>query len=573
MRFTSSIPFVLLLCAGTLACGPKPPVPGTGGTGGSGGADGGCTTSFESTFAAIQARIFEARGCTRDACHGSALSGGLDLRSGAAYSNLAEVKAQGSNLARVEPGAPNQSYLYLKLEAATSPGSVQIANSPMPVGLPPLSEGELEAVRLWILNGAPETGSVGDPSNNGSSDTIANLLGTCLPPANPIDIAPLEPPAAGEGIQFVTPPWTLAAGKEREICIATYYDFSDRIPPEFKSPDGTKFYTNSSRLRQDPGSHHWVLTNSGLGASAVHDPTFGAWTCRGGATEGAACDPINADSCGADGVCASEMKDAVACIGFGPASGSLGILSQELIENVQAAQQYLPPREGVYRELPIRGILYHNAHAFNLTDAEHTIHARLNVYYAADRRQKLITAIDPSHVFIAEGIRPFTAEEKCADHVAPLGAEMIRLTSHTHKRGKRFTVTMPNGEQIYESLSYSDPLYKEYDPGIAFNGATDAERTLHYCALFNNGVAPDGSPDRETVTRYSRLPDRTQCWPTACVYGKLGAPCNGPFDHATCDSSIGAGDGYCDACPITSGPTTENEMFVIMPYYVMPEGQ
>ena len=417
---------------------------------------------------------------------------------------------------------------------------------------------------------------MGDPSRGGSSDTIARLLSACLPPAEPIQIAPLEPPAPGEGIQFVSPPWTIAPGVERETCIATYYDFSDRIPADFKTPDGNKFYINGSRLRQDPGSHHWVLMNSLLDASAVRDPAFGAWTCRGGAGEGQACDPLDLAACGVDSLCASELKDAVACLGYGPPrqSGLAGIVGGEgLIENVQATNQYLPPREGVYRELPIRGILYHNSHVFNLTEREHTVQARLNVLYAKERRRRLEQVIDPSHVYIAAGIPPFQIEEKCADHVAPAGAEMVRLTTHTHKRGSRFSVALPNGDLIYESLLYSDPLYKEYDPGIVFDGATPRERTLRGCAVYNNGVAPDGSPDPEAVTRYSRLPDRTTCTPVACVSGKTGAPCSGESDGASCDSSPGAGDGFCDACPITGGPTTENEMFVIMPWYILPEGQ
>ena len=53
----------------------------------------------------------------------------------------------------------------------------------------------------------------------------------------------------------------------------------------------------------------------------------------------------------------------------------LPMLTEGLIENVQAAHQYLPPREGVYRALPIRGFLYHNSHAFNLTEEEHAVDA------------------------------------------------------------------------------------------------------------------------------------------------------------------------------------------------------
>src|SRR6185369_13667966 len=55
-----------------------------------------------------------------------------------------------------------------------------------------------------------------------------------------------------------------------------------------------------------------------------------------------------------------------------------------------------------------------------------------------------------------------------------------------------------------------------------------------------------------------------RCKPTACVAGKVGAACNGANDDATCDSSPGAGDGDCDACRITGGESTENEMFILI---------
>src|SRR5690606_30652936 len=61
------------------------------------------------------------------------------------------------------------------------------------------------------------------------------------------------------------------------------------------------------------------------------------------------------------------------------------------------------------------------------------------------------------------------------------------------------------------------------------------------------------------------------CKPVACTAGRVGAPCNGEDDHAACDSSPGAGDGECDACPITGGESTENEMFNLFGlYYVDP---
>jgi hypothetical protein len=51
------------------------------------------------------------------------------------------------------------------------------------------------------------------------------------------------------------------------------------------------------------------------------------------------------------------------------------------------------------------------------------------------------------------------------------------------------------------------------------------------------------------------------------VSGKVTAACSNDRD---CDTTEGAADGNCDACPITAGPTTENEMFVLTPWYVLP---
>jgi hypothetical protein len=144
------------------------------------------------------------------------------------------------------------------------------------------------------------------------------------------------------------------------------------------------------------------------------------------------------------------------------------------------------------------------------------------------------------------------------------------MTGHTHRRGKHFWVTDSSGSQIYENFVYNDPVYKHYQPWLDFPSADAAQRTLKFCATFNNGLKADGSPDLELVTRASKMPVRTSCTPVACVAGKVGAACSA---NAECDSAQGAGDGLCDACPITQGTTTENEMFVLMPWLILPPGQ
>jgi hypothetical protein len=47
-------------------------------------------------------------------------------------------------------------------------------------------------------------------------------------------------------------------------------------------------------------------------------------------------------------------------------------------------------------------------------------------------------------------------------------------------------------------------------------------------------------------------------------------PCSGTTleeRNRSCDSSDGAGDGACDACPLLGGVTTEDEMFILFGKY------
>jgi hypothetical protein len=545
---------------------PPQPSPGPGDPGDPG--DPGCSsgTSYDGTFDAIQQIVFERHGCTQDACHGSARSGGLELTPAVAYQNLFDVDATATALKRVHPGDNDRSFLWLKLAAATNPGSVQIAGSPMPLASQPLSADELELVRLWIYGGAPATGTV--------SGTEELTGGGCLPPLEPITIKPLDPPAAATGIQLVMPQWRLEAGSEHEICFASYFDISEQVPEEYRDPSGQFFRFRGQELRQDPQSHHLILNYSTVPVDQIHDPAFGEWTCKGGERDGEPCEPTDTASCGS-GLCATPFKDGFACIGFGPGGGGFG-RSAFSIGGAQQAQASEDYPSGVFAQIPMKGILYWNSHAFNLTSQDHVMNARLNYYFADDQRYPVRGIFNTSRIFSANAA-PFTEQLLCHDQELPQGAHLFNLSSHTHARGKHFTVDLRDGTRIYDSFVYNDPLDADFAPALVFDSADPADRVLHYCSLYNNGVSPDGSPDIETVTRYSRLPQSVfqpgvpgRCSPKACVAGKVGAPCNGVDDDAACDSSPGAGDGWCDACAITGGESTENEMFILIGSFYIP---
>ncbi len=529
-----------------------------------------CDETFDSTYDAIQSAIFEGKGCTAEACHGGASAGGLDLRAEVSYGNLFDTPSTASSLSRVHPGAKDRSFLWLKLLAATDE-SIEIAGSPMPLGATPLGTDELDLVRLWIQAGAPEAGTVLETDG---------LVDGCLPEPEPILIEPLPPPAPGEGVQLEMPAFLLEAASETEVCFPTYYDFTDVVPDEFKSPDGNLFWWEAFEIRQDPASHHLLVQApiAAFGGSNTDPGLVEGWACLDGANEGDPCDPLDEGACGA-GTCAGPVRVGTGCSGYEYARSVTPIT----FTGTQQPQYRRQNHPGVYAPAPIKGLVFWNSHAFNLTTSDTRMHARVNWLFARDRTHPIQTYGGGDNNFgisrlIVEGAAPYTEKVMCGETILPRGARLTGLNSHTHKRGKRFWYEAPDGEILYESLVYNDPLDKQFDPPLEFDSEDTAERTITFCSLYNNGVDEAGDPDPETVTRASRIPYGVQldglpdfvglCEPSRCVNegARFDVNCddrirNQAGDDAVCDSAPGAGDGFCDACNIMGGVTTENEMF------------
>ena len=519
-----------------------------------------CADFYESTFEAIETIVFERRSCNAQQCHGSAAAGGLDLSPGVAYDNLYDQPGQISDMPLVQPGRTSNSLLFHKLGAATRPDEFEVAGTPMPVAAAPLSEDELELVRRWIYSGAPRDGVV---------ETTVELIEGCLPPPSPITIEPLEPPPPGEGVQFVMPQFPLPAATETEVCFASYYDFSDQVPDEYLDPTGTYFRYRAFDMRQDPQSHHLILYSPDVPLDRIYDEAYGGWSCRGGARHGEACDPV-AFECG-KGICATAVRTGT-CIGVGPEDLQLSIDPTDVqgFGGAQRAQLYTDFGEGVYAEVRVKGLVYWNSHAFNLTPEDHQMNARLNYLFA--KEQNFVSEpfpIDFGSLYQAAGTAPFTEETYCNSMTFEKGTRITEITQHTHRFGRHFEAWLPDGTKIYENEVYNDPRVVRLPTPLAFDSDDPAERTIRFCGLFNNGVAPDGSPDPETVTRASRTPENQRrgggvCTPTACAEGIIGKACSGWGDDATCDSSPGKGDGFCDACEIQAGVSTENSMFLLL---------
>jgi len=394
--------------------------------------DSACQETFPSTFAAIQKVIFEKRGCTDAVCHGAARSGELDLSPDAAYNSLVNQPSKTvPGWFRVFPGQRDRSLLFLNLAAKTLPDQFTAPLRAMPLNLPGILSNELEALRKWIESGAPRDGTVAGTDE---------LLNACLPPAEPIQIDPLPPPPPDKGVQIHMPRWIVNAHSEHEVCYASYYDLTDQVPEEYRGPNGTVRF-KKTEIRQDPLSHH-LIVNLYQGTHPITDPVWGDFKCRGGALDGQACDPTDANACGADSGCANDPAISIACFGAKnlPDDGVTGI-GNAGFTGAQKAATTITLADGVYNEIPLTGVIIWNSHAFNLTDEDGKLEAWINLYFAEKDEQQY--PLQP--IFVADlpilfktNVPPFKADEVCNVFQLPKRAQLFELSSHMHHRGKRW---------------------------------------------------------------------------------------------------------------------------------------
>jgi len=546
---------------------------------------------YTSTYDAIQATIFEAKGCTASACHGDAMEGGLDLRAGTSFAALVRQQSTvDSAIERVKPGEQDLSLLYLKLAAATNGTDLGSLGQPMPVGAEPLLDDQLEAVRVWIRAGASEDSIVGGTLE------LLGCEGTFDPDPNKIN--PLPPPATDEGVQFYAGGWALDEEAEDEVCFATYYDVSDQVPAEYQVDcpeygEGRRcFAFRRNELAQDGQSHHSII-NVYTPDSDPLGSDWGPWACLGGEMDGESCDPTQAGACGERSQCATPAVTSVACalypfapLDFGLGGGAGGPTpTTEALGGAQESTSIDLPPVGVYSVLPLQGFVSWNSHGFNLTKKATSIEQWVNLTFApeSERTWKRNQIFEASNIFRMSPVAPFTKREICMTWTLPRYSQLLTLSSHMHMRGELFRIWLPpnapcdgitdcappNDDPDYLSRLYDDPVYTYYDPPNDYSSAAQADRTFLACAVYDNGA-----DNPLEVKRESTKPNTPACsFPLAacgcapadqvCLGGdSQGEPCGG--DDALCGEG-----GICDACPLLGGVTTDDEMFLPLgSYYV-----
>jgi hypothetical protein len=547
--------------------------------------------NYASTYDAIQATVFEAKGCTASTCHGDARFGSLDLRATASFDALVrQPSAIEPSIVRVHPGDQDLSLLFHKLAAATEGSDLGNLGQPMPISADPLDADQLEAIRLWIRAGAPSDSIVGGTLE------LLGCDGTFDPDPNKIN--PLPPPAPDAGVQFYAGAWALDAEAEDEVCFASYYDFTDRVPAESQVDcdefgEGRKcFAFRRNELAQDGQSHHSII-NVYTPQSDPNGGDWGPWECLGGDKEGQSCEPAVAEACGPRSQCTTPAITSVGCVAYPFAPGDFGLgggfgSSTGTLAQLTGAQEStaidLPPA-GVYSVLPLQGFVSWNSHGFNLTKKGTSIEQWVNLSFAPESERTWLRhqIFETGNIFAMTPVVPFEKREVCMTWTLPQYSQLMSLSSHMHVRGERFRIWLPPNQPCqgtgaclppqsdadYENLLYDDPLYTYYDPPAGYSSAAAADRTFKACAVYDNGA---DNPFQ--VKRESTKPNTPVCgFPLAscgcaadkrvCLGGNnQGTACDG--DDAVCGEG-----GACDACPLLGGVTTDDEMFIPLgSYYI-----
>jgi hypothetical protein len=249
--------------------------------------------------------------------------------------------------------------------------------------------------------------------------------------------------------------------------------------------------------------------------------------------------------------------------------------------------------DGAFSILPVEGTIVWNSHAFNIYDEAIFNQQWLNLWFTSDLRYPVRGIFDSADIFV-QRVKPFEEVEYCRTVLFGKGTRIADFSSHTHKRGRLFRVWGPGITQpcrssqadpgacqpeptppIMVTTEYNDPAQLIFKTPLALDGDDPASRRFKFCAIYDNGHTDPATVKRNSTSPVAILGGK--CWsspPRAgqtlyCVNKKAAdgtaIACNG--DDRACDSASGANDGVCDACTLTGGVSTEDEMFVMIGSY------
>jgi hypothetical protein len=406
------------------------------------------------TFDQIQRRIFGAKGCRVETCHGSAKQGGLDLRVGTAYQSLVSAAVGAPGDQRVQPGSAAKSFLVRKLAGVLAVGE----GDRMPSVGHPLRPLELDLVRAWIDAGAPETGAVdGAP---------------CPAPHKFQEAAPLTAPANGYQIYYEGP--ILQPGEELEGC------------EWIEAPNGQDFVVGTWEYSINPGTHHFALWEH---RPEARMPALHTWKKDTACIQGGA----------RFGISLSGSPEAPYYVEQSPGNTAKVLKGGSILG--------INPHYFNEFDVPIQIKLWINLHP---APANAIIADTLTSLDAS------LDGKSPYNIFVPP-FEVKTLRLRWANHTAkPM--TIPQLSSHMHQRGVRFDVWNSSGTPIYENTDWAHPRILNPDPPIVLqpgdyleyqcthdNGVTRAVRKCGDSYLDKNCTPGDPMPVVFNVTAQDEM--------------------------------------------------------------------
>ncbi len=492
------------------------------------------------SFPTIQNRIFE-KSRAFSGCHGVANpQAGLVLVGPGAYDTLVDQPATTAAAAfagkkRVVPGAPETSFLLDKVMGRLGPNE----GGPMPLDRAPLSAARIEAIRKWILAGAPRERVVGT-GFRGELDQQPR-------------IPPPEPPPGG--FQAKIPPFPLDDVPETEGCQLARLGNPEDI------------FVQKWELFMHEGSHHFIVR---------------AFRCR------------DADG---DGVndCDEPDFDSRFPTGFAPCAEFGSDLTAQFVVGSQTPHfivDYQTPTTGVGLALHRNQPLLLNSHYtnpyrdtlaevwVNVTPADPALVTR--------PAHILFETLANAFIKVPPGTAKTSTAETCAFKTSPLcelagepppAADffaLLGLTSHMHKRSLKFvgdlhdlagtrigrtddiTDIADGSKHLYVNREWSDPINLGFWPPIIVQQG----QKLDYACFHDNGV---------------KTPVKLGCEETAGVPpGKSivdqvvsgGATFGGAAKWCTSDADcVGFGTGRCVPANLVFGERADDDMCILPGLY------
>jgi Copper type II ascorbate-dependent monooxygenase, C-terminal domain len=392
--------------------------------------------SGESSFGLMQSRVLNTS-CAIGGCHASAsddsfLQHGLVLTAAVAHHNLVDVapqneEAKSDGLLRVKPGDAEKSLLYHKLLAAGHHNHGY--GSPMPLGLPLLSEGQVEFVRQWIEAGAPEKGQVADP---------ALLDDKTYQPEN---FESLVSPEAGKGLQVVIPKFTVAPNFEREFFV-------------YKKLGNTEdIFVNRIEIKMRQNSHHFILYDFNDQLPNEFKPAL------------------------------DQVRDIRSPSGVLITANMIHMGFHVFVSGTQTPYFDYQLPEGVAIPFKSGAAIDFNSHYVNKSEEEIEGEVNVNLHTVpASSVKKVAKTLNLAN----QNLNLPAKQEMLVTKTFLFDKKIsiLSLTSHTHKLGKKFVIRIKggvrDGEIVYTSVDWHHPVYLNVDPPIVLNAGEGLTSEIIY---------------------------------------------------------------------------------------------